>query len=78
MPKRILQGVVVGDKNDQTIVVKVERRVMHPMYRKIIRKSKNVHAHDPENRYKVGDIVRVQECSPISKLKRFQVVQDAN
>ena len=69
-----MQGVVVSDKNDKTIVVRVERRVMHPMYKKIIRRSSKFHAHDPENSHKTGDIVRIRECRPISKLKRWEVL----
>jgi small subunit ribosomal protein S17 len=77
MPKRILQGVVVSDKGDKTVVVSVERRVMHPIYKKFIRKSKKYHAHDEQNKFKVGDAVRIQECRPISKLKRWEVVTGA-
>ena len=76
MPKRIMQGVVVGDKSDKTVVVRVERRVMHPLYKKFIRRSNRFHAHDAENRFKVGDVVRIQECRPLSKLsagKRFTI-----
>jgi small subunit ribosomal protein S17 len=76
MPKRILQGVVVGDKGDKTIVVSVERRVMHPIYKKSIRRHKKFHAHDADNRHKVGDVVRIQESRPISKLKRWVAVSD--
>ena len=67
MPKRILQGVVVSDKMDKTVVVQVERRVMHPVYKKYIKSSKKYHAHDENNACKVGDVVRIQECRPISK-----------
>ena len=74
MPKRILQGVVVSDKSDKTIVVQVERRFTHPLYKKVIRRSKRYHAHDPENSFKTGDNVRIRECSPISKNKRWVVV----
>jgi small subunit ribosomal protein S17 len=74
MPRRILQGVVVSDKNDQTVVVKVERRVKHPLYKKVVRRSKKFHAHDPENTFKTGDQVQIRECSPISKLKRWIVL----
>ena len=74
MPKRILEGVVVSDKMDKTIVVKVERRVQHPIYKKFIRRSKKYHAHDPENRFKVGDLVRIRECRPISKTKTWEVL----
>lgn len=74
MPKRILQGIVVSDKGDKTVVVSVERRVMHPIYKKFIRRSKKYHAHDEANRYKVGDMVRIQECRPLSKLKSWEVL----
>ena len=69
MPKRILQGVVVSDKQDKTIVVKVERRFTHPLLKKTVRKTKNYHAHDEHNKAKVGDEVRIEESKPISKLK---------
>ncbi|ANK83135.1 30S ribosomal protein S17 [Minwuia thermotolerans] len=74
MPKRVMQGVAVSDANDKTVVIRVERRVSHPLYKKIIRHSKKIHAHDPENSCKVGDTVRVIECAPYSKLKRWEVV----
>ncbi len=74
MPKRILQGVVVSDKGDKTVIVKVERRIKHPLLDKIIRRSKKYHAHDESNQIQVGDIVRIQECRPLSKLKTWQVV----
>jgi small subunit ribosomal protein S17 len=74
MPKRILQGTVVSDKNDQTVVVKVERQVMHRLYKKYIGRSKKYHAHDAKNQFKVGDTVRIQECTPYSKLKRWEVL----
>ena len=74
MPKRIMQGVVVSDKNDKTIVVRVERRFMHAQYKKVIRRSKQFHAHDPENKFKIGDHVRIRECAPISKNKRWIVL----
>ncbi len=76
MPKRILQGIVVSDKGDKTIVVKVERRIMHPLYKKFISKSKKFSAHDAENRFKIGDRVRIQECPPISKSKSYNVIYD--
>ncbi len=75
MPKRTLQGVVVSDKQDKTVVVRVERRFTHPLYKKTIRSSKNYHAHDETNQYSVGDIVWIEESRPISKLKRWTVVQ---
>jgi len=76
MPKRILQGVVVSDKGDKTVVVKVERRLMHPLYKKFISKSKKFAAHDAENRFKIGDRVRIEECPPISKSKSYTVIYD--
>lgn len=74
MPKRVLQGVVVSDKAEKTISVVVERRVKHPIYKKFIRKSKKYSVHDPENKFKVGDSVRIQECPPVSKSKRWEVL----
>jgi small subunit ribosomal protein S17 len=74
MPKRILTGTVVSDKTDKTVVVKVERKVKHPLYGKIIRRSKKYHAHDEANSWKVGQVVRIEECAPISKLKSWRVV----
>ena len=76
MPRRELQGVVVGDKADKTITVLVERRVMHPVYKKIIKRSKKYSAHDEANRHKVGDKVRIEECRPISKSKSWRVVTE--
>ena len=77
MPKRILQGVVVSDKNEKTIVVKVERRFSDPVMRKTVRRSKRYQAHDEANSAKVGDQVRIQECKPLSKTKRWEVVSGA-
>ncbi len=77
MPKRVMQGVVVSDKGDKTIVVRVERRFTHALYKKVIRRSKRFHAHDPENKFKIGDQVRIEECAPISKLKRWIVLAEA-
>jgi small subunit ribosomal protein S17 len=74
MPKRILTGTVVSDKTDKTVVVKVERKVKHPLYGKIIRRSKKYHAHDEANSFKEGQIVRIEECAPISKLKSWRVI----
>lgn len=71
MPKRVLQGTVVSDKGDKTVVVQVERRFMHPMYKKFIRRTKKYHAHDEANSFKVGDVVFIEECRPMSKLKRW-------
>ncbi len=74
MPKRILTGVVTGDQNEQTITVSVERRFKHPLLQKTVRKSKKYRAHDPKNEFKIGDQVRIQECPPISKTKRWEVL----
>ena len=74
MPKRVLQGQVVSTKAEQTAVVLVERTIKHPIYGKTIRKSKKYHAHDAANSCKEGDIVQIVECTPYSKLKRFEVV----
>jgi small subunit ribosomal protein S17 len=74
MPKRILQGVVVSDKQEKTVVVKVERRFTHPLLKKTVRRSKNYHAHDEGRAYKVGDLVSIQESRPTSKLKRWTVM----
>ncbi len=74
MPKRILTGTVTSDANQQTVTVSVERRFKHPVLQKTIRKSKKYRAHDPENTYKVGDQVRIQECAPVSKTKRWEVI----
>jgi small subunit ribosomal protein S17 len=77
MPRRILQGVVVSDKQDKTIVVKVERRFTHPLLKKTVRRSKKYHAHDETNAHKAGDAVSIEETKPISKLKRWSVVKVA-
>ena len=74
MPKRILQGVVVSDKQAKTLVVKVERRFTHPVLKKTVRRSKKYHAHDEAGRFKVGDAVSIEETRPISKLKRWTVL----
>jgi small subunit ribosomal protein S17 len=74
MPKRVLTGTVVSDKADKTVVVRVERRVKHPLYGKIIKLSKKYHAHDAANEFHVGEIVRIEECAPISKLKTWTVL----
>ena len=76
MPKRILQGTVTSDKNDQTVTVLVERRFTHPVMKKTIRKTKKYRAHDAQNTFKTGDTVRIQECAPISKTKRWEVIAD--
>ncbi|MDA7568237.1 30S ribosomal protein S17 [Emcibacteraceae bacterium] len=77
MPKRILQGAVVSDANDKTVTVLVERRFMHPMVKKVVRRSKKYRAHDENNNFKVGDVVRIEECRPISKNKSWKVIEDA-
>ncbi len=77
MPKRLLQGVVVSDKGAKTIIVKVERTFLHPLYRKTVRRSKRYHAHDEKDAFKTGDKVTIQECTPKSKLKRWEVVAQA-
>ena len=74
MPKRVLQGVVVSDKNDKTIVVQVERRYTHPLLKKTVRRTKKYHAHDETNSFKVGDQVSIEETRPISKNKRWIAV----
>ena len=76
MPKRILQGTVTSDQNTQTVTVSVERRFRHPVLKKTIRKSKKYRAHDPQETFKVGDAVRIQECAPVSKTKRWEVIAD--
>ena len=75
MPKRVLQGVVVSDKNNKTVVVEVERRFTHPLFKKTVRRSKKYHAHDEENASKIGDKVWIQESAPISKNKRWVVLK---
>ena len=75
MQKRILQGTVTSDANAQTVTVSVERRFTHPVLKKTIRKSKKYRAHDEKNTFKVGDIVRIQECAPKSKSKRWEVIE---
>jgi small subunit ribosomal protein S17 len=77
MPKRILQGTVVSDKNDKTIVVEVERRYTHPLLKKTVRRSKKYHAHDEGNVFKTGDQVQIEESAPISKNKRWVVLAKA-
>ena len=75
MPKLVLTGVIVSDKGDKTVVVNVERKVKHPLYGKIIRRSKKYHAHDEANEYKQGETVRIEETAPISKLKTWKVIE---
>jgi small subunit ribosomal protein S17 len=78
MPRRILQGVVVSDKQDKTVVVKVERRFTHPLLKKTVRRSKKYHAHDETNAHKTGDIVSIEESKPVSRLKRWIVIHTAD
>ena len=75
MPKRTLQGVVVSDKQDKTVIVRVERRFAHPVMGKVVRRSNKFHAHDEKNEFSVGDIVWIEEHKPISKLKRWAVIR---
>ncbi|WP_240008289.1 30S ribosomal protein S17 [Pseudaquidulcibacter saccharophilus] len=74
MPKRILQGIIVSDKGEKTVVVNVERTFLHPLLKKIVRRTKRYHAHDENNSFNVGETVSIQECPPKSKLKRWEVV----
>ena len=74
MPKRILTGKVVGDRTEKSVTVLVERRFMHPVLKKTVRRSKKFHAHDAENGAKIGDVVRIRECTPVSKTKRWEVI----
>jgi small subunit ribosomal protein S17 len=78
MPKRVLTGNIVSDKGDKTVVVLVERKVKHPLYGKIIRRSKKYHAHDEANEYREGETVRIEETAPISKLKTWKVIERVN
>ena len=77
MPKRILQGVVVSDKCDKTVTVKVTRRVTHERYKKIVSMSKKYAAHDEKNQFKIGDTVKIMECRPVSKSKSWEVIYEA-
>ena len=76
MPRRVMQGKVVSDASDKTVVVLVERLFMHPIYKKFLKKSKKYAAHDPQNRCEVGQTVSIRECPPVSKSKRFEVVYE--
>jgi small subunit ribosomal protein S17 len=78
MPKRVLTGVIVSDKGEKTVIVNVERKVKHPLYGKIIRRSKKYHAHDEGNEFKAGETVRIEETAPISKLKTWKVIDRVN
>ena len=74
MPKRVMQGTVVSDKGDKTVVVQVDRQYIHPLVKKVVRRSKKVAAHDEGNSLKIGDKVRIQECRPVSKRKCWEVI----
>jgi small subunit ribosomal protein S17 len=76
MPRRVIQGIVVSDKMDKTVIVEVERLVMHSLYKKFIRRSKKYSAHDENNASKVGEVVSIRECKPISKNKRWEVLAE--
>ncbi len=76
MPRRVMQGEVVSDKVNKTIVVRIDRSYAHPLLKKTIQQSRRYSAHDPENKYKIGDVVRIEECRPVSKRKRWQVVDE--
>lgn len=76
MPKRILQGLVVSDKADKTVTVSVVRSVPHPVYKKIVKVSKKYSAHDEKNSYKIGDTIKIVECRPHSKTKKWEVIDD--
>ena len=79
MPKRILEGLVMSDKGDKTVIVKVERTILHPVLKKTVRKSKRYHAHDENNTFKTGETIRIIECAPKSKLKTWEVLpREAN
>ncbi len=75
MPRRVMTGTVVSNKMDKTVIVKVERRVMDPLYKKFVTRSKRLAAHDEKNAFAVGDLVRIEECRPLSRRKRFSVVE---
>tara|TARA_B100001029_G_scaffold116686_1_gene96711 strand:+ start:205 stop:435 length:231 start_codon:yes stop_codon:yes gene_type:complete len=74
MPKRVMQGIVVSNAMDKTLVVKVERKFPHPLYKKFIKRSSRYHVHDENNQHKVGDLVSIRECRPLSKLKKWEVI----
>jgi len=76
MPRRVMQGIVVSDKMDKTVIVEVERLVMHSLYKKFIRRSKKYSAHDENNACEVGEVVSIRECKPISKNKRWEVLAE--
>jgi len=76
MPRRVMEGRVVSDKMDKTVTVLVERRTMHPIYKKYVKKSAKYAAHDEANVFRAGDVVSIEECAPISKNKTFKVITD--
>ena len=78
MPRRVLSGTVISDAAEKTVTVSVDRRIMHPLYKKFIKRSKKYMAHDVDNRCKVGDKVQIRECRPISKRKRWEVLAEAS
>ncbi len=78
MPKRVMQGTVVSDKGDKTVVVSIDRVYTHPLLKKTVRRSNRFHAHDADNKFKTGDLVRIQECAPKSKLKRWEVIGEGS
>ncbi|MHA1558251.1 MAG: 30S ribosomal protein S17 [Alphaproteobacteria bacterium] len=75
MPRRMFKGVVVSDKNDKTIIVRVEKNIMHPLYKKYIKRHRKYVAHDPDNSYKIGDVAKIVESRPLSKTKKWVVVE---
>ena len=76
MPKKVLHGIVVSDKEDKTIKVMIERKFQHPLFKKVVKSKKKYSAHDEENKLKVGDKVSIIECRPYSKNKKFEVIKD--
>ena len=76
MPRKILKGKVISDKNEKTIVVLVERKYQHPFLKKIIKNKKKYHAHDEKNKFKIGDSVKIEESKPYSKYKRFKILEE--
>lgn len=78
MPRRVMQGTVVSNKAEKTVIVRVDRRYMHPLYKKVIRRSKKYAAHDENNSAQIGDVVRIRECPPISKRKRWELISEGS
>ena len=76
MPKKILHGIVVSDKENKTIKVMIERKYQHPIFKKVVKSKKKYSAHDENNKFKVGDKVSIIECKPLSKSKKFEVIED--